>query len=102
VDAWDIETGDAKTVIAVIEGNGFEVGHPDLAPNLWANPGELGGDEDGNTFVGDVHGSPAGAIAVRPWGERSFYAVDPFGKRLCFVDERTKFTTIKGMNIEMD
>lgn len=42
--------------------------------------------------AGDVHGESAGAIVVRPWGERSFYAADPFGNRLCFVDEATLFT----------
>ena len=31
-------------------------------------------------------------IRTRPWGERSFYATDPFGNKLCFVDERTAFT----------
>ncbi len=36
--------------------------------------------------------NPAGAIVVRPWGERSFYAVDPFGNPLCFVDGPTLFT----------
>jgi catechol 2,3-dioxygenase-like lactoylglutathione lyase family enzyme len=40
----------------------------------------------------DVHGEPGGKIVVRPWGERSFYAVDPFGNELCFVDARTVFT----------
>jgi catechol 2,3-dioxygenase-like lactoylglutathione lyase family enzyme len=40
----------------------------------------------------DVHGAPAGEIAVRPWGERSFYARDPFGNALCFVDDGTVFT----------
>lgn len=40
----------------------------------------------------DVHGASAGEIATRPWGERSFYAEDPFGNGLCFVDERTVFT----------
>jgi hypothetical protein len=39
-----------------------------------------------------VHGEPAGEIVKRPWGERSFYARDPFGNRLCFVDARTRFT----------
>ncbi len=44
----------------------------------------------GATFApGDVHGDPAGAIARRPWGERSFYVHDPFGNRLCFVDAAT-------------
>lgn len=36
-----------------------------------------------------VHGTPAGAPVVRPWGERSFYADDPWGNPLCFVDEGT-------------
>jgi catechol 2,3-dioxygenase-like lactoylglutathione lyase family enzyme len=40
---------------------------------------------------GDVHGDPAGRIATRPWGERSFYALDPFGNKLCFVDRSTAF-----------
>jgi predicted enzyme related to lactoylglutathione lyase len=40
-----------------------------------------------------IHGrDPAGVIAKRPWGERSFYAVDPFGNGLCFVDADTVFT----------
>lgn len=42
----------------------------------------------------DVHGSPSDEIRVRPWGERSFYARDPFGNGLCFVDEKTLFTGI--------
>ena len=32
------------------------------------------------------------AIATMPWGERLFYAHDPFGNPICFVDERTVFT----------
>ena len=40
----------------------------------------------------DVHGEPAGEIVTRPWGERSFYALDPFGNRICFVDRTTAFT----------
>lgn len=47
----------------------------------------------GATFAtGDVHDAPAGEIAVRPWGERSFYASDLFGNKFCFVDEATRFT----------
>jgi catechol 2,3-dioxygenase-like lactoylglutathione lyase family enzyme len=38
-----------------------------------------------------VHDAPAGAIAVRPWGERSFYAADPWGNPLCFVEEGTVY-----------
>ena len=40
----------------------------------------------------DVHGDSAGQIAVRPWGERSFYVKDPWGNGLCFVDQKTLFT----------
>ena len=40
----------------------------------------------------DVHGESAGEIVKRPWGERSFYAEDPWGNPLCFVDENTLFT----------
>jgi predicted enzyme related to lactoylglutathione lyase len=36
-----------------------------------------------------VHGTPAGEMVVRPWGERSFYAQDPAGNPLCFVDAGT-------------
>jgi predicted enzyme related to lactoylglutathione lyase len=30
-------------------------------------------------------------IAEMPWGERLFYARDPFGNPICFVDEETVF-----------
>jgi predicted enzyme related to lactoylglutathione lyase len=39
-----------------------------------------------------VHDAPGGAIAVRPWQERSFYAVDPWQNDLCFVEEGTLYT----------
>ena len=35
---------------------------------------------------------PLGRIARRPWGERSFYATDPFGNPLCFVSRDSLFT----------
>jgi subtilisin family serine protease len=38
-DAWDVTRGDPSIVIAVIEITGFDVGHPDLAANLWSDPG---------------------------------------------------------------
>lgn len=30
-------------------------------------------------------------IETQPWGERSFFCTDPFGNKLCFVDEPTMF-----------
>jgi len=34
----------------------------------------------------------AGDIVLRPWGERSFYVVDPWDNGLCFVDSNTLIT----------
>ncbi|MGZ6981439.1 MAG: VOC family protein [Ilumatobacteraceae bacterium] len=31
------------------------------------------------------------SVEQRPWGERSFYCLDPDGNRLCFVDDSTLF-----------
>ena len=56
--AWNLETGSRDIVVAVID-SGLDVGHPDLALNLWTNPGEIadnGVDDDGNGFVDDLHG----------------------------------------------
>ncbi len=36
-----------------------------------------------------VHGESGGKISVRPWGERSFYAQDPWQNPLCFVEAGT-------------
>ncbi len=30
-------------------------------------------------------------IETQPWGEHSFFCTDPFGNKLCFVDEPTMF-----------
>ena len=40
----------------------------------------------------DIHGESGGALVTRPWGELSFYANDPFGNGLCFIDAATVFT----------
>ena len=39
-----------------------------------------------------VHGEPAGDMITRPWGERSFYVVDPWGNDLCFCENGTLYT----------
>ena len=38
-----------------------------------------------------VHGLKGGDISVKPWGERSFYANDPWGNPLCFVEAGTEY-----------
>jgi subtilisin family serine protease len=55
--AWRHVTGGDVTV-AIVD-SGVDLAHPDLAPNLWTNPGEIPGngrDDDGNGYVDDVHG----------------------------------------------
>ncbi len=56
--AWDVSTGDSTLMIGVID-TGIDYTHPDLAGNIWTNPGEIPGngiDDDGDGYVDDVHG----------------------------------------------
>jgi catechol 2,3-dioxygenase-like lactoylglutathione lyase family enzyme len=39
-----------------------------------------------------VHGEAAGEVVTRPWGEKSFYAVDPWGNDVCFCEDGTLYT----------
>jgi len=58
VNAWDVFTGDPNLKIGVID-TGVDYNHPDLAANVWTNPGEIAGnsiDDDNNGYVDDVHG----------------------------------------------
>lgn len=58
-DVWAAyTTGDPDIVVAAID-SGVQYDHPDLAPNIWINPGEIAGngvDDDANGYVDDVHG----------------------------------------------
>ncbi len=57
-EAWDITTGSDSVLIAMID-SGVDYNHPDLAANIWTNPGEIAGngiDDDGNTYIDDIHG----------------------------------------------
>jgi subtilisin family serine protease len=57
-EAWKSETGSKNVIIAVTDG-GIQTDHPDLAPNMWVNRGEIKGngiDDDNNGYVDDIHG----------------------------------------------
>jgi subtilisin family serine protease len=59
--AWDISQGDTTVTVGIVDC-GVQTAHPDLAANLWYNPGEAGADSndgvdnDGNGFVDDYRG----------------------------------------------
>ncbi len=57
-EAWNMFTGSSAMVVADID-TGLDMAHPDIAANVYTNPGEIAGngiDDDGNGYVDDVHG----------------------------------------------
>lgn len=59
LEAWKTCSGDPSIIVAVLD-EGVMYTHPDLAPNMWCNPGETTQgaktDADGNGYEGDLHG----------------------------------------------
>jgi Subtilase family/Invasin, domain 3 len=58
VPAWGVTTGSSSIVIAETD-TGVEYTHPDLAPNIWSNPGGLGGCAAGTRGFNVVTGENA-------------------------------------------
>ena len=56
--AWELTTGDPSIIVAVLD-EGVDVDHEDLQASMWVNEGEIWAsheDNDGNGYVGDIHG----------------------------------------------
>jgi len=55
--AWDITSGSAQVIVAVIDG-GIRTTQEDLVAQLWINPNEIanGSDDDDNGYVDDING----------------------------------------------
>jgi len=73
--AWDLFTGDNKTVIAVID-IGVDIEHNDLKANIWTNPDEIpdnGIDDDKNGYVDDDRGWDF----CSPWAQDLGFGLDP-------------------------
>ena len=58
-EAWAAGyTGSSSVVVGVID-EGIQITHPDLAANIWVNPGEIAGnglDDDNNGRIDDING----------------------------------------------
>lgn len=55
--AWEVTTGSNNVIVAIID-SGIAYAHPDLAANVWQNPGESGNgrDDDANGLIDDIRG----------------------------------------------
>jgi len=77
--AWDVARGNSSVVIAIVD-QGVDWNHPDLAENIWVNPGEdLDGngqitgtdfnlaDDDSNGYADDFFGWDFGGYGYPDW-----------------------------------
>jgi len=104
-EAWDIFTGNFDVLIGVID-TGIQYNHPDLAANIWTNPGEIPGngiDDDENGYVDDVYGWDFANNDNDPWDDHwhgthvagTIGAVRNNGKGVAGVNPNVKLMALK-------
>lgn len=91
--AWDITKGDSAVVIGIVD-TGTDYTHPDIAANVWTNPGETGLDargsdkrtngidDDNNGYVDDWRGWDfvgATAVSLKADNDPNPYNGNPHG-----------------------
>lgn len=57
--AWNTNLTGSRSIVVGIIDEGVQIDHPDLAANIWTNPGEVandGIDNDGNGYIDDTNG----------------------------------------------
>ena len=58
-EAWASGNVGSSSVVVGIIDEGIDYTHPDLAANIWTNPGEIAGngiDDDSDGYIDDIHG----------------------------------------------
>jgi uncharacterized glyoxalase superfamily protein PhnB len=74
-------------IVALIDRSG-QAGFRPMPDNIYFATADL---EAAHARALATGASQLSQIEQQPWGERSFYSLDPDGHPLCFVDETTLF-----------
>ncbi|MDH5437015.1 MAG: S8 family serine peptidase, partial [Gammaproteobacteria bacterium] len=110
VEAWANAgvTGSNSVVIGVID-SGVQYNHPDLANNMWVNPGEIAGngvDDDSNGYIDDVYGINAITNSGNPMDDNNhgthvagtIAAVGDNSQGITGVNQQAKILACKFLN----
>ena len=112
-EAWDISTGGTTThddtiVVCIIEGQGVDIYHEDLAGNIWHNYAEIpdnGIDDDNNGYIDDVDGwnvqSLDDAVGAGSHGTRVAGMIGAVGNNsigISGVNHTVKMMIVKGQS----